>query len=95
MVGLGDCRLITLTEQNGGFAIAMATFISTMFISEATERSAETNLPDSSACNRSGSMVRRPSVAAASQRPDVRRTYKELADRWDEMARQAEQPGPE
>ena len=37
-----------------------------MVISEATERSAETNLPDSSACSRSCSMVRRPSVAAAS-----------------------------
>ncbi len=36
-----------------------------MVISEATERSAETNLPDSSACSRSGSSVRRPSVAAA------------------------------
>ena len=34
-------------------------------ISEATERSAEMNLPDSSACSFSGSSVRRPSVAAA------------------------------
>ena len=31
-----------------------------MVISDATERSAETNLPESSACRRSGSMVRRP-----------------------------------
>ena len=39
--------------------------ISISVISEATERSDEMNLPDRSACSRSCSMVRRPSVAAA------------------------------
>ena len=39
--------------------------ISSIDISDAIERSAETNLPESSACRRSCSMVRRPSVAAA------------------------------
>ncbi len=39
--------------------------ICSIVISEATERIAETNLPESSACSCSGSSVRRPSVAAA------------------------------
>ena len=39
--------------------------ICSMVISAATERIAETNLPESRACNCSGSSVRRPSVAAA------------------------------
>ena len=39
--------------------------ICSMVISEATERIAETNLPDSSAWSCSGSIVRRPSVDAA------------------------------
>ncbi len=39
--------------------------ISSIVISEAAERSAEMNLPESSASSRSCSMVRRPSVEAA------------------------------
>src|SRR5918993_1062833 len=39
--------------------------ISSIVISAATVHSAETNLPARSACRRSGSIVRRPSVAAA------------------------------
>ena len=45
--------------------------MSSIVISEATERIAETNLPDNSSCSVSGCMVRRPSVEAASDTASV------------------------
>ena len=57
--------------------------ICSIVISEATERIAETNLPESSACSCSGSMVRRPSVAAAIETASRRRLHADVEVRLD------------